>query len=374
MNQEKIKLFWATPDTDIVGNALGYATHNKFMKKYCEKYFEFTPEANIALTITPANFFIPQPGKFNILFTMWETPDVPNEYIVGLDRADLIVVPCRFCRDLFRAVTDTPIVVCNEGIESKSYPYFERISPKGEEKFRFLWVGAPNPRKGFPLLLEAIKLFEQFPRVEIYLKTTFQKPDRAEWTKKLWKNRKAMRSTENGRQEFKEMLTRMRDPRFGLEEKVDVSGLHNNVIMDTRRLPFEDLIYLYNSAHCFVLPHCGEGWGLTLCEAMATGAPCISGSYTGCGDFFDSDVGFPVGYSIKENRIANYGNMKSQIYVPNFKDMIQQMVNVIENYEFALKKGKKASERIHRKFTWENSALRLSEIVKNVEVQSICAN
>lgn len=372
MKAGKTKLFWATLETDLLGNALGYATHNKFMKKHCEKYFEYSKEADIALTITPANFFIPQPGKFNILFTMWETPDVPNEYIVGLDRADLIIVPTRFCRDLFKGITDTPIVICNEGIESDSYPYFQRHLPMGEEKFRFLWVGAPNPRKGFPLILESIKFFEKFPRVEIYLKTTFQKPDRASWTKKLWQQRKIMRSTEHGRADFKEMFGRMRDARFGLEEEVKVTGTHNNVVMDTRRLPFKDLIDLYNSAHAFVLPHCGEGWGLTLCEAMATGAPCISGAYTGCSEFFDHEVGFPIGYELRENKIANYGNMKSQIYVPSLQDTIQQMVNVIQNYEYALNKGKRASERVHRKFTWERAASRMNDIIQDIEAKHLC--
>lgn len=371
MNQEKIKVFWATPDTSLLGNALGYATHNKFMKKFCEKYFEYTQEADIAITITPANFFIPVPGKFNILFTMWETLDIPNEYIIGLDRADLIVVPCRFCKDLFKGITETPVVICNEGIVSESYPFYQRRLPKNEEKFRFLWVGAPNPRKGFPVLLEAIKFFEKYPRVEIYLKTTFQKPDRAEWVKKLWHGRKQMRSTTQGKEDFKNMFSRMKDPRFGLEEKVDISGMHNNVVMDTRRLSFDELIELYNSAHCFVLPHCGEGWGLTLNEAMATGAPCISGEYTACGDFFDNEVGFPIGYELKESKIANYGNMKSRIFVPSVQDTIQQMINVIQNYEYALSKGKKASERVHKRYTWDRAASRLDDIVRKYSPQRV---
>ena len=368
---EKIKVFWATPENQLLGNALGYATHNRFMKEHCAKYFEYTPEADIAISITPANFFVPQPGKFNILFTMWEALEVPNEYIVGLDRADLIVVPCRFCRDIFKAVTDTPIVVCNEGVQSQDYPFFQRSLPKGDEKFRFLWVGAPNPRKGYPVILKAIEFFERFPKVEIYIKTTFQKPNRAAWAQKLWKQRKAMRSTPQGKAEFSDLLKRMRDPRFDMEEKLEVSGMHNNVVMDTRRLPFKDLIDLYNSAHCFVLPHCGEGWGLTLCEAMATGAPCISGSYSGCGEFFDDSVGFPIKYAIKEDRIANDGNMKTKMYVPDLVDTLQQMVNVIENYPLALHKGKKASDRIHKKFTWETAASRLRDIVKDYALQQV---
>ena len=58
-----------------------------------------------------------------------------------------------------------------------------------------------------------------------------------------------------------------------------------NMILDGRFLPRNDLIKLYYDADCFVFPHRGEGWGLTLMEAMASGLPCITTKHSGVLDF-----------------------------------------------------------------------------------------
>jgi hypothetical protein len=82
-----------------------------------KKYFELSEDARIALHIVPADQFQPKKNKINILFTMWEWLQVPISYIENLQRADLIIVPSRFCKDLFRKYTKVPIEVCYEGIE-----------------------------------------------------------------------------------------------------------------------------------------------------------------------------------------------------------------------------------------------------------------
>src|SRR6185295_2786220 len=46
-----------------------------------------------------------------------------------------------------------------------------------------------------------------------------------------------------------------------------------------------DLARLYHEAHCFVLPTRGEGFGMPILEAMATGLPVIVTGYSGHLDF-----------------------------------------------------------------------------------------
>lgn len=365
---ERPKVMWNTPEHSYVGNALGYATHNKYMKKHAQKYMDFDTQADIALSIIPADLFVPIPGKINVLFTMWEFMDVPNCYIKNFDRCDAIIVPSRFCRDVFRKVTDKPIYVCFEGVEAEQYKFHQRRLPnvsKGE-KFRFLWVGAPNPRKGYPLILEAIKVFEQVQDVEIYIKTTVEKPSFKQFLKNSWDNRKAIMFKDDARLAWGRTLRRL--PKPSLHGKLTRMGKNDNVIFDARSLPFEELQNLYNSAHCFLLPTFGEGWGLTLCEAMATGCPAIATGVTGCADFFDSEVGYPLRYEIKEQELQNY-QVRAHGYVPSVKDMVDHMVYVCNHYPEALKKGKKASERILGKFTWNQSAMRLAEILKEIKAK-----
>lgn len=365
---DKTKVQWITPEHSYVGNALGYNTHNKFLRKHAQKFLDFDNNAEIALSIVPADMFKPIPGKINVLFTMWEFLDVPNCYIKAFDRCDAIVVPSRFCKEIFKQVTDKPIYVCFEGVEAEQYKYHQRKLPNvsGGEKFRFLWVGAPNPRKGYPLMLEAIKVFEQVQDVEIYIKTTVEKPSLKQFLKNSWDNRKEIMFKDNVRLAWTRSLRRLPTP--SLSGKLVRMGKNQNVIFDARSLPFSELVELYKSAHCFILPTFGEGWGLTLCEAMATGCPSIATGVTGCADFFDSQVGYPIEYAIQQQELANY-QVVARGYVPNVRHMVDQMVYVCNHYQEALKKGKKASERILNKFTWEKSAMRLADILTEIQLK-----
>jgi glycosyltransferase involved in cell wall biosynthesis len=142
-------------------------------------------------------------------------------------------------------------------------------------------------------------------------------------------------------------------------------GNNKNVIFDTRKLPYEEMKQLYYSAHLFCFPSLGEGWGLSLSEAMATGCPCVGVDYTGCGDFFDDSVGYTLKHGITKDVLQNYDNLIVEIRIPDTKDFIDKVIYVIKNYGEALKKAKKASDRIHSKFTWENAGKRLADLIRS---------
>ena len=265
---------WVTPDNDQAGNAFGYRTHNMNMLRETSKHIEIHENGEIALHIVPADQFHPIPGKINVLFTMWEFMDLPNSYIRNIQKADHLVVPCSFCRDLFKRYTPRPIHVCWEGVDPDKYPYYERQAPNFAlgEKFRWLWVGAPNPRKGYLTILEMCKIIKKHPHMEMYIKTTAAHRPREERLATLREKKDAI-IKEKGVKFFYEMKKRIEtDPNVAniLERKGEE---FQNLIFDSRVLPMDELIGLYNSAHAFILPTLGEGWGLTLCEAMATGVP-----------------------------------------------------------------------------------------------------
>ena len=235
---DKINVHWRTQKGDQVANAFGYNIHNKFMMKYAAPYINFDMNADIVLDIRPADQFVPIEGKFNILFTMWEWIDVPQAYIDRMKTADLIIVPSRFCKDIFSKVLDVPIEVCWEGVESESYPFYQRSMPSMNfgEKFRFLWVGAPNPRKGYPIIMEMVKALEQMPMFEMYVKTT---APRIDWEKIEDKLKADPTLMEN--EDFKKAY----DNRFKDKEKAQICegtkvfGEHKNITFDARRLPFK---------------------------------------------------------------------------------------------------------------------------------------
>lgn len=374
MAGDKIKILWREPARGAVANALGYYQHASMMRKYCEEYFEYDESAPIAMTICPADQFEPIPGKKNILFTMWECIDVPASYAYNLKRADLIITPSTFCKEIFKQYTDKPIMVCFEGVEPEVFTFKERSMPefhKGE-KFRFLWLGAPNPRKGYFSVIELVKLAEKMPNMEIYIKTTAPKKLKTKdfvivffkYLHRMFWNISPHSYRLNFLGEWNNLKGSVR--RFIHPEVADkfvVSGQHKNIIMDTRKLSQDELVALYHSAHCFLSPHSGEGWGLTLCEAMATGCPSIASYATGVTDFLDREVGYPVVCEIKSTKLQNY-KLTARMYVPDTRDFIQQVFNVFGDYKEALRRGRKASYKIRTLFTWKKSAKRLKNIVE----------
>lgn len=358
---------WAVKATEGYGNALGYGTHSINLLREIEKIMEVRDDAHIAVHLTPAERFKYIKGKFNILFTMWEFLELPNVYIASLNRADAIIVPCSFNKELFRKYTDRPIFVCREGVISEDYPYYERNLHDG--KFRFLWSGAPNQRKGYPFVIEATKVFENFHNVEIYIKTTSKNLSRESMIEAAQEIK-----DKDYQKERLEVIDRIVERIPKMEQyasSLNRFGKHQNIIFDTRKLTIQELRDLYNSAHCFIMPSFGEGWGLTLCEAMATGCPAIAPPITGIKDYFDNDVGYEINYGMVTLDIRqNYG-IKTLSFVPNINDFIDKMFLVMSNYGQALKKGKRASDRIHSKFTWKTSAARFKEIITQIEAEYV---
>lgn len=367
---DKLRIAWIRPESNLEGNAFGYNSHNNSMRKACAELFDFDDDAEIALTITPADFFKPIPGKINVLFTMFETLDIPDSYVTGLNKADAIIVPCRFCKEIFRQYTNKPIFVCWEGVDPDQYSFYPRTFPdvqKGEA-FRFLWVGAPNMRKGYPIMIKIAEVLSKTRNVEVYFKTTMQKIGWKGAIRNAWRRRKEIFYLDRDAKNIFIAIKRMwlRIPRPTLNGKVMRFGKTGNVVFDSRKLPMDELIDLYRSAHCFVLPTTGEGWGLTLSEAMATGAPCIAPAITGCADFFDDSVGYTVKHEIIQMNLENY-NLKSDAYLCDTQDVLNKMMHVATHYGEALKKGESASHRMRTKFTWEKSALRLKEIIEEIK-------
>jgi len=317
----KLKLFWGTITTEQnVGNLFGYRTHNTLLKKYTEMrddvvLVDTVDEADACLYITTPEVFDSRPDKPTFLFTMFEATKLHEVYAEKIQKADFILVPSTFVKDVFAPhFPEDKIWVIHHGVEENFRFVPRKRDPK---RFRYLWIGAANPRKGYQELIYVWgKLgLASNPEIELYIKTT-------------------------------------RVPGVSIQKR-------GNVILDSRIATQEEMIKIYQDAHCFVWPTRGEGFGLPLAEAMATGLPSIATDFSGVTDFFDKKVGYPLKYKLGLMDMTSpiFGDMgKVEAAFPDVEDLVENMIYVRQNYKHALEKGRLASARIKSRFTWEKSA------------------
>jgi len=119
------------------------------------------------------------------------------------------------------------------------------------------------------------------------------------------------------------------------------------------------------------LPSMGEGFGLTLAEAMSTGLPCIYTPWSGPVDFCSFKEGYPVKWkfipirTIALNSKGERGGIKYESMAASAipESIVNQMERIYLAYDTALKKGKRAAERIRKDITWEKSANSFIKII-----------
>ncbi len=366
---------WITPKVKGIGNAAGYAHHNSKMLEHTSKLMDIAdPFSKYALHIVPADQFRPIKGKVNILFTMWEMLDLPASYKLGLATADYVIVPCKFCKDLFQPYVKKRIYVVGEGIEPEDFPYFKRKQPDyaNGERFRIYWAGAPNPRKGYQFALELIRYMQDIPQVELYIKTTMPKtnPDDLQQLAKKYLDNGGLMNVDKYKKVANGEMNKEYHDKYCKVDKINIYGKHKNILFDTRRVPFRELRELYNKANIFLFPSMGEGWGLMGCEAMATGCPTLAPRITGIAEYFNNKVGYVLKHGITTVDSKNY-KLTARTYTPLFNDILEKIDYVIANYNEALQRGAKGSKHIHESFIWSKKAKLLQSILDKIDKQEL---
>ncbi len=270
-------------------------------------------KSKVSFQCCVGRMFEPVAEKTNIVYTMCESRELPADVIPKLRQADAIITASSFCAEVFRQQFDCPVYVVPLGIDSKMFPIAER---EMSEPFRWLFVGSSDPRKGSAVIWKAWQeLFYAQPGIELYVKmigSVGRKFDRKD-----------------------------------------------NVISDLRRVSDKQMNDLYAKAHGFLFPSLGEGFGLTLIEAMATGLPCVGTSTTGHKDFFNHDTGWVIGHEpwrskiYGSNRPSNRMDGMYTVSNPNVGDLSRNMIRVMRQYEKALIKARAAAETIHDNYSWD---------------------
>ena len=124
------------------------------------------------------------------------------------------------------------------------------------------------------------------------------------------------------------------------------------------------LIELHNKVDCLIYPTSGEGFGFHPLEAMASGLPTITTTgWCNYKKFVTLELEDKI--SPSEYSFIHPGNM----FNPNFEDVKNKMVEMVENYEKYAKLAFKNSLLIHDEYDWDKvnykAVKRLKEIYKS---------
>jgi hypothetical protein len=179
-------------------------------------------------------------GQKRVVFTMWETSELPGMFADRLSQFDQIIVPCLHNVELFSRYHPNVDMV-PLGIDPKIWK--PCLAPKND-KFRFIAGGSSWLRKGLDIVVEA---FEALHLVDAELVIKVAETIRKEVPKITNPNIKIV------------------DSWLTLEQEYD----------------------LYATADCFVAASRGEGFGLMPLQAIAMGIPTIMSDMTGHSDFIN---------------------------------------------------------------------------------------
>ena len=319
-----------------IGSALGYSTlEQNLIPALLALGVEFT-ESEIAVHLLPTHYFTSLRFKKNALFTMAEFDVVPRTWSTRVNSADLIIVPCEHNVRIYEDISfSPPVELCPLGVDSKVYAYYER-DPE-PEVFTFLYVGDYNARKG---TYHIAKAWEEWNN---------RYPDRSETTRLIMKM-----TTPDHAQELEQVTC--------------------NSFFDWRMLPtvadggdLPTLAGLYRSAQCFLFPTMGEGFGMTLAEAMCTGLPCIYTPWSGPADIAGPGVAYPIEYTFKDVELIDpvFGATDhARCADPVIGSIVDRMDEIYCDYAAALEKGRHAAAHIFHRFPWDHAAHRFIDIIE----------
>jgi len=179
-----------------------------------------------------------------------------------LNRTDRVVAVCQALKEALiqLQIPEEKITVIPNGVDIKKFHPFSKEAARRKlqlplNKRILLSVGGLIPRKGFDLLIKALKLlFEEWYERDLYL-----------------------------------VIVGEGSSRRALEQLINTLGLGEHVYL-AGAIPHQELYFWYSAADLFCLASSREGWPNVVLEALASGTPVVATDIWGLPEIICSDI------------------------------------------------------------------------------------
>ncbi|QDC38071.1 glycosyltransferase [Sphingobium fuliginis] len=207
-------------------------------------------------------------AKQRIGYWVWETDILPPAWKHDLHSVDRIWAPSHYCADVFASDVQVPVDVVPHPVRIPA-----EIMSDRESILKRMGVD-PSQRVILYIFDGASYLVRKNPEALIRAFALSGLGDRG-WTLLL---------------KVKHLYDR---PEAGKALAALANATPGTKLADIS-LAADDVTSLLAASDIYASPHCSEGFGLTVAEAMAVGKPVVATDFGGTRDFLASDCGYPV--------------------------------------------------------------------------------
>lgn len=296
----------------------------------------------------PPDFRRPARGRLAVVFP-WEYRGLPKHWVQQMrENVDEVWTPSQFVAGVLERAGMDPerIRVIPNGIDPEVFsPQGPIVEVPGARGFLFLFVGGAIARKGFDLLLDAYgEAFTSADDVSLMVK------------------------------EFGSSSFYSHNSMLSATQRFSPGSRLPHLILNTESMGDAMLAALYRRSNCLVHPYRGEGFGMTLAEAMACGKPVITTGQGPALEFCSEETGWliPAESALVPDDPPPLGKMSEPLrwFEPSFEELVRTMRYVYEHREEAARRGRQAALRIHATHTWPQI---IEQYAAAVNVEAVCA-